>query len=100
MRETARAEGRSIRYDGRWRDRDPAEAPAGVAPVIRIKAPLEGEMTIHDAVQGSVTVPHPQLDDMILHGVVDRHLALERGDRKSTRLNSSHSCAHRMPSSA
>src|SRR3546814_11328025 len=66
MRETARAEGRSIRYDGRWRDRDPAEAPAGVAPVIRIKAPLEGEMTIHDAVQGSVTVPHPQLDDMIL----------------------------------
>src|SRR3546814_12042265 len=55
MRETARAEGRSIRYDGRWRDRDPAAAPAGVAPVIRIKAPPEGEMTIHAAVQGSVT---------------------------------------------
>jgi len=66
MRERARAEGRSIRYDGRWRDRDPSEAPAGVEPVIRIKAPLEGEMTIHDAVQGAVTVPHAQLDDMIL----------------------------------
>lgn len=66
MREAARAEGRSIRYDGRWRDRDPAEAPTGVAPVIRIKAPLEGEMTIDDAVQGKVTVPHAQLDDMIL----------------------------------
>jgi len=66
MREAARAEGRSIRYDGRWRDRDPSGAPAGVDPVIRIKAPLEGEMTIRDAVQGSVTVPHAQLDDMIL----------------------------------
>jgi len=66
MREAARAEGRSIRYDGRWRDRDPSDAPAGVDPVIRIKAPLEGEMTIQDAVQGSVTVPHAQLDDMIL----------------------------------
>lgn len=66
MRDRARAEGRSIRYDGRWRDRDPSEAPAGVAPVIRIKAPLDGEMTIHDAVQGAVTVPHAQLDDMIL----------------------------------
>ena len=66
MRDRARAEGRSIRYDGRWRDRDPSEAPAGVDPVIRIKAPLDGEMTIQDAVQGAVTVPHAQLDDMIL----------------------------------
>ncbi|MEQ9334020.1 glutamate--tRNA ligase [Thalassobaculum sp.] len=66
MRERARAEGRSVRYDGRWRDRDPSEAPAGVDPVIRIKAPLDGEMTIQDAVQGAVTVPHAQLDDMIL----------------------------------
>ena len=66
MRDKARAEGRSIRYDGRWRDRDPSEAPAGIDPVIRIKAPLDGEMTIHDAVQGAVTVPHSQLDDMIL----------------------------------
>ncbi|MEQ8398564.1 glutamate--tRNA ligase [Thalassobaculum sp.] len=66
MRDTAKAEGRSIRYDGRWRDRDPADAPAGVDPVIRIKAPLDGEMTIADAVQGNVTVPHSQLDDMIL----------------------------------
>ena len=38
MRDTARAEGRPMRYDGRWRDRDPAEAPAGVKPVIRLRA--------------------------------------------------------------
>src|SRR5690349_10736780 len=42
MREAARREGRTKLYDGRWRDRDPAEAPAGVKPVIRLKAPLTG----------------------------------------------------------
>src|SRR6516162_5956970 len=39
MRERARAERRSVRYEGTWRDRDPAEAPPGVPPVIRLKAP-------------------------------------------------------------
>ena len=42
MREKAKAEGRSPRYDGLWRDRDPSTAPAGVAPVIRFRAPQEG----------------------------------------------------------
>src|SRR5687768_10810283 len=52
MREAARAEGRSKLYDGRWRDRDPAEAPPGVAPVIRLKAPQTGETVVEDQVQG------------------------------------------------
>ena len=55
-----------MRYDGRWRDRDPAEAPAGVEPVIRLKMPQEGETVIEDLVQGTVTVRNDQLDDMIL----------------------------------
>src|SRR5713101_1674187 len=42
MREQARAEKRSVRIDSPWRGRDPAEAPAGIAPVIRLKAPQEG----------------------------------------------------------
>lgn len=66
MRETAMKEGRPPRYDGRWRDRDPAEAPAGVKPVIRIKAPREGETVIHDLVQGEVRVQNTELDDMII----------------------------------
>ncbi len=66
MRERARAEGRPPGYDGRWRDRDPAEAPEGVQPVIRFKAPREGEQTIDDLVQGRVTVANKQLDDMII----------------------------------
>jgi glutamyl-tRNA synthetase len=66
MRARARAEKRSVRYDGTWRDRNPAEAPAGVAPVIRLKAPQEGATTIRDLVQGEVTVENSELDDLIL----------------------------------
>ena len=66
MREVARTEGRALGYDGRWRDRDPADAPQGVPPVIRFKSPNEGHTTIKDQVQGDVTVANVQLDDMIL----------------------------------
>jgi len=66
MREKARAEGRSVRYDGRWRDRDPAEAPPGVKPVVRFKAPRDGETVIADGVQGDVRVANAELDDMVL----------------------------------
>jgi glutamyl-tRNA synthetase len=66
MREQAVAEGRSLRYDGRWRDRDPAEAPPGVSPVIRLKAPREGETVVHDLVQGEVRVANAELDDMVI----------------------------------
>jgi glutamyl-tRNA synthetase len=66
MRAKAKAEGRPVGYDGRWRDRDPSEAPAGIKPVIRLKAPLSGESVIHDLVQGEVKVDNRQLDDMIL----------------------------------
>jgi glutamyl-tRNA synthetase len=66
MRERARAERRSIRYDGTWRDRDPADAPPSVPPVIRLKAQQEGATTIHDLVQSDVTVSNNELDDLII----------------------------------
>ncbi|WP_457796133.1 glutamate--tRNA ligase [Methylocystis sp. S23] len=66
MREKARAEKRPPRYDGRWRDRDPSEAPAGAPYVVRIKAPETGETAIEDAVQGRVVFPNKDLDDFIL----------------------------------
>ncbi|MCJ2082998.1 glutamate--tRNA ligase [Methylobacterium sp. J-090] len=66
MREAARAEGRPLRYDGRWRDRDPAEAPAGVKPVIRLRAPVAGETVIEDGVQGRVVWQNKDLDDLVL----------------------------------
>ncbi|MEO1104236.1 MAG: glutamate--tRNA ligase, partial [Pseudomonadota bacterium] len=66
MREKAAAEGRPPRYDGRWRDRDPADAPQGVDPVIRLKAPLTGETVIEDAVQGTVRFANKDLDDLVI----------------------------------
>lgn len=66
MRETARAEGRPPRYDGGWRDRDPAQAPAGVKGAIRIKAPRDGETVVRDLVQGEVRFPNKDLDDFII----------------------------------
>jgi len=65
LREQQRAAKQPMRYDGRWRDRDPAEG--GDKPfVIRLKAPREGETVIEDAVQGRVVVQNAELDDMIL----------------------------------
>ena len=66
MRERARAEGRPMRYDGRWRDRDPAEAPAGAKGVIRLRAPSEGETIVEDKVQGRVVWQNKDLDDLVL----------------------------------
>ncbi len=66
MRERAEAEKRPIRYDGTWRDRDPSTAPAGVKPVIRFRAPQEGETVINDHAQGRVVIPNKDLDDLII----------------------------------
>jgi glutamyl-tRNA synthetase len=66
MREKARKEGRAKLYDGRWRDRDPAEAPPGVKPVIRLRAPLTGETVVDDQVQGRVVWQNENLDDLVL----------------------------------
>jgi len=66
MRDTARAEGRAPGYDGTWRDRDPSEAPQGVAPAIRFKAPREGTTVIDDRVQGEVRFANKELDDLVL----------------------------------
>jgi glutamyl-tRNA synthetase len=66
MREAARREGRAKLYDGRWRDRDPGEAPDGVKPAIRLKAPLSGETVIEDQVQGRVVWQNENLDDLVL----------------------------------
>lgn len=66
MRALAQAEGRPPRYDGRWRDRPASDAPAGVSPAIRLKAPTEGETIIDDLVQGRVVIPNKDLDDLVL----------------------------------
>ena len=66
MRAEQRANKLPLRYDGRWRDRDPSEAPDGAPFSIRIRAPKDGETIIQDEVQGRVAVRNSELDDMIL----------------------------------
>src|SRR5581483_7519241 len=66
MREKARAEGRTRLYNGLWRDRDPSEAPPGMKPTIRLRAPLTGETVIEDQVQGRVVWQNENLDDLVL----------------------------------
>src|SRR3954463_1900381 len=66
MREKARAEGRTRLYNGLWRDRDPAQAPEGIKPTIRLKAPRQGETVIEDQVQGRVVWQNENLDDLVL----------------------------------
>ena len=64
MRAAQRAARQPMRYDGRWRDR--TDAPHGSPFVVRLGAPLSGEVTIDDRVQGPVTVANAELDDFVL----------------------------------
>ncbi|WP_448658152.1 glutamate--tRNA ligase [Sphingomonas sp. CJ99] len=66
MRERAQAEKRPFRVESPWRDADPATGPADRDPVIRLKAPREGAVTIDDRVQGAVTVQNAEIDDFVL----------------------------------
>ncbi|APE28814.1 glutamate--tRNA ligase [Aurantiacibacter gangjinensis] len=66
MREAQKAAKQPMRYDGRWRDRDPADAPEGAPFTVRIKTPEGGETVIEDAVQGRVKVDNREIDDFIL----------------------------------
>lgn len=66
MREQQRAAKQPIRYDGRWRDRDPAEAPEGAPFVVRLRTAEEGETVIEDAVQGRVVVQNAEIDDFVM----------------------------------
>lgn len=66
MRDAARNNGQHFIFHSKWRDADPSEYPKDVKPVIRLKAPRDGETIIDDLLQGKVTVRNSHLDDMVL----------------------------------
>ena len=66
MREAQKRESKPLRYDGRWRNRDPKEAPAGAPFAVRLKAEDTGETIVHDLVLGDVRFANDTLDDMVL----------------------------------
>jgi len=69
MRDAARAAGLKPRYDGTWRP-EPGKilppVPAGVAPVVRFKNPLDGTVGWHDLVKGDIRIANSELDDLII----------------------------------
>jgi glutamyl-tRNA synthetase len=66
MRKAAEAAKQPLIIRSPWRDRDPADAPAGMPHTIRLKAERDGETIVDDCVQGRVTFPNKDLDDLII----------------------------------
>lgn len=49
-----------------WRDKTSEHYPKDIKPVVRIKAPREGNTIVRDKLQGDVVVMNSHLDDMVL----------------------------------
>ncbi len=65
LREEQMARGERPRYDGRYRDFT-GTPPAGVDPVIRIKAPQEGVIAFDDGIKGHIEIAADEVDDFII----------------------------------
>jgi glutamyl-tRNA synthetase len=83
LREEQRKNKQYIGYDRRCRTLTSAQQnqyeSEGIRPVIRLKAPLDGQTTFHDIVYGTIKVENATLDDLILlksDGFPTYHLAV------------------------
>lgn len=65
MRQNAEKKGEVFRFRSPWRDQVNSQA-SSVKPVVRIKAPIEGETVIKDLVQGDISVKNSELDDLVM----------------------------------
>jgi len=66
MREKALSDKEHFIFHSPWRDKSPDHYPIDIKPVIRIKAPRDGQTTVDDLLQGKVVVQNSHLDDMVL----------------------------------
>ncbi|MDD3854471.1 glutamate--tRNA ligase [Sulfurimonas sp.] len=66
LRETQMANKERTKYNGKYRD-FAGTVPEGIEPVIRIKAPLSGEIIVRDGVKGDITFKAEDiLDDFVI----------------------------------
>jgi glutamyl-tRNA synthetase len=65
LREEQMAKGERTRYDGRYRDFT-GIPPEGVEPVIRIKAPLDGNIIFNDGIKGEISIASSEVDDFVI----------------------------------
>jgi glutamyl-tRNA synthetase len=66
MRKKAISEGKSPKYNGKWRDKTPNKFDKTVKPVLRIKTLETGSTLLDDLVQGQIHFKNDQLDDFVL----------------------------------
>ncbi len=66
IREKARLDKEHFIFHSPWRDKSSDQYPVGIKPVIRIKAPRDGQTIVDDLLQGKVVVQNSHLDDMVL----------------------------------
>jgi len=69
MRQAAEKKSEVFRFKSEWRNKPRSQSnslASSVKPVIRIKAPIEGETIIKDLVQGEVRVANSELDDLVM----------------------------------
>jgi len=62
-RQEALAQGKTLKYDGRCRNRDKGQ---GKNAAVRFKMPQEGETVVHDLIRGRIVFENAQLDDLII----------------------------------
>ncbi|MGI0440320.1 glutamate--tRNA ligase [Helicobacter himalayensis] len=65
LRAQAEAQGKKWKYDNRYRDFT-GTPPEGIAPVVRIKAPLQGVISFEDGVKGRISVDASEIDDFVI----------------------------------
>jgi glutamyl-tRNA synthetase len=65
LREEQMARGERTRYDGRYRNFT-GTPPEGVEPVIRIKAPQEGNIVFNDGIKGKIIIASTEVDDFVI----------------------------------
>jgi len=53
-------------YDRKWRDKNEANAPKDIKPVIRFKSKIEGSTILKDLVQGDVEIENNTIEDFII----------------------------------
>lgn len=65
MRKAAEKKGEVFRFKSPWRDKANSQS-SSVKPVVRIKAPIDGETVIKDLVQGEIRVKNSEIDDLVM----------------------------------
>ena len=53
-------------YNRKWRDKEEADAPKDIKPVIRFKSKIEGSAVLKDLVQGDVQIENNTIEDFII----------------------------------